>query len=95
MELGPPASSSVTDGIFNDIAVAGGSAVAVGDAAASGPPTGACGPDSAASAMAAGTWGPDGATSAVAVGTWGPDGATSVVAGGGRSPASRPADACC
>jgi hypothetical protein len=42
MELGtPPASSVVADGVFDDIAAAVGSAVAVGGAAAFGPPTGA------------------------------------------------------
>jgi hypothetical protein len=110
MELGaPPASSAAADGVFDDIAVAVGSAVAVGDAATFEPSAGAWGPDGAASAVAAGTWGPDGAASAVAVGTWGPDGLASAVAGrtwgpdgaalavagGGRSPASRPADAYC
>jgi hypothetical protein len=87
MELGaPPASSAVADGVFDDIAAAIGSVVAVGCAAASGPPTRAWGPDGAASTAAAGTWGPDGAASAVAVGTWGPDGAASAVAAGTRGP---------
>jgi hypothetical protein len=96
MELGvPPASSAIANGVFDDIATAVGSAVAVGGAAASEPPTGAWGPDGAASAVAVRTWGPDGTASVVADGTWGADGAASTVAGGGRSPASRPADACC
>jgi hypothetical protein len=57
MELGVrPASPSVVGGAFDDIAAAG-SAIAVGGAAASGPPTG--------------TWGPDGAASTVEVRTWG------------------------
>jgi hypothetical protein len=110
MESGAlPASSAVADGIFDDIAAAVGSAVAVGGSATTGPLAGAWGPDGTASAVAAGTWGPDGAAAAAAVGTWGPDGAASVVAGetwgpdgaasavagGGRSPASRPAYSCC
>jgi hypothetical protein len=64
-----PASSTVADGIFDDIAAVVGSAVTVGGAAATGPSAGAWGPDGAASAVAAGTWGPDGATAIVAVGT--------------------------
>jgi hypothetical protein len=48
-------SSVVADGIFDDIAAAVGSAVAVGGAAATGPLAGAWGPDGAASAVAAGT----------------------------------------
>jgi hypothetical protein len=110
MELGaPPASSAAADGIFDDIAAAVGSAVAIGGAACTGPPAGAWGPDGVASAVVARTWGPDGAAAAVAVetwgpngaasavagGTWGPDGTASAVAGGGRSPASRPANICC
>jgi hypothetical protein len=103
----PPTSSAVADGIFDDIAAAVGSAVAVGDAAATGPPTAAWGPDSTASAVVARTWGPDDTAAAAAVGTWGPDGVASAVASGtwgpdgaasagrGRSPASRPADTCC
>jgi hypothetical protein len=70
MELDAPlASSTVADGIFDNIAAAVGSAVGVDGAAAAGPPAGAWGPDGAASAVAAGTWGPDGATATVAVGT--------------------------
>jgi hypothetical protein len=96
MELGaPPASSAVADGVFDDIAIAVGSAVAVSGTAASEPPTRAWGPDGAASTVAVGSWGPDSPASVVAGGTWGPDGAASAVTGGGRSPASRPADACC
>jgi hypothetical protein len=42
MELGAPlASPAITDGVFDDIATVVGSAVAIGDAAALGPPTGA------------------------------------------------------
>jgi hypothetical protein len=109
MESGtPPVASAVAEGIFDDIAAAMGSAVAVGGAATTGPPAGAWGPDGTASTVPAGTWGPDGAAAAAVVGTWGhdraassgaggtwgPDGAASVVAGGGRSRASRPADTC-
>jgi hypothetical protein len=104
-----PASFAVADGIIDDIVAAVGSAVAVGDAAATGPLAGTWGPGGAALAVATGTWGPDGAAVAAAVGTWGPnntasavaggtlgpDGATLVVAGRGRSPASRPTDTCC
>jgi hypothetical protein len=110
MESGmPPAASAVAEGIFDDIAVAVGSTVAVGGATAIGPLAGAWGPDDTALAVTAGTWGPDGAAAAAAVGTWGHDGAASAVAGGtwgldgaasavaggGRPPASRPADTCC
>jgi hypothetical protein len=103
----PLASSAIADGIFDDIAAAVGSAVAISSVAATGPLAEAWGPDGTASAVSAGTWGPngaaaavktwgpDGVASAVAGGTWGPDCAASAVAGGGRSPASRLADTYC
>jgi hypothetical protein len=103
----PPEGSAAAEGTF-DVAAAVESAIAAGDAAATGlsagawgpdgtasaVPAGAWGPDDAATGLPVGAWGPDGTASAVPAGTWGPDGAASTVAVGGRSPASRPADAC-
>jgi hypothetical protein len=104
----PPAPSA--DGVFDDIAAIG-SAVAVGGAAASGPPARTWEPNGVPSTEAGGSRGPDGATSAptspctvgvVAAGTSSAttNGVLNADAGkaaiaAGGSPATLPADVCC
>jgi hypothetical protein len=90
----PPEGSTAVEGTFG-VAAAVEFAVAAGGAVATELPAGAWGPDDAVTGLSVGSWGLDGTALAVPAGTWGSDGATSTVAVGGRSPASRPADACC